>query len=65
MSEQRINGQSTFDDLKPCPANNVPTYTYITALYRSARVFPAKSAIIDGFQNNFILRNAFSLCANG
>ena len=47
MSEQRKNGQSTFDDLKPCPANNVPL-TPITALYRSARVFPTKSAIIDG-----------------
>ncbi len=47
MSVQRNNGQSTFDDLKPCPANKVPL-TPITALYRSARVFPTKSAIIDG-----------------
>ena len=47
MNEQRKISQSTFGDLRPCPANKVPL-TPITALYRSARAFPLKAAIIDG-----------------
>ena len=47
MSEQHQNTSSIFDDLIPCPANKVPL-TPITTLYRSARVFPSKVAIIDG-----------------
>ena len=47
MSEQQKNDESAFGDLKSCPANMVPL-TPITALYRSARVFPSKAAIIDG-----------------